>query len=129
MSTLKSQSPKVQVKGAFGQTEQIALDTNRITQHSETLFKAANVTSLKPDAFYSDALIWVLTPATVMRSIKLLVLSGLLPELGAYVLIAFLLAPPLLLISYVLIQASNSHTSAVFYRLGLIASGLVLALL
>lgn len=125
MAKIDSQSSKVQVKGAFGQTEQLALDSNRILIHSETLFKAANAITIKADAFYSDGLMWLLTTATAMRTINIAILLGL-PPIPAVVLVFILLIPPLLLITYVCFQAAGTHQLSCFYRLGLIAAGLIL---
>ena len=106
-----------------------SLDTNRVTVHSETLYKAANTISLKADSFYSDSLMWILTTAVCMRTLRILVISALIPETGAYALLAFLLVPPLLLICYVFNQANGSHTLAAFYRTALITTGLVLGII
>lgn len=128
MSKLDSQSSKVQVRGAFGTTEQISLDSNRVLAHSDTLFKAANAVSIKSDAFYSDLLMWLLTTATTMRVILLAIDLGL-GIMPASVLTIILLTPPLLLILYVGFQADSTHRLSCFYRFSLITAGLFLGAL
>lgn len=129
MPRLSAGAPKVQVRGKFGQTNQIALDTNRELVHSTSLFEAANAISFKASGFYSDALMWILVPATVLRGIHIFYSVGVLPAVGALSLSAFLLVPPLLLIGYVGAQATDTHLSSCLYRLTLIGLGLGLGVL
>lgn len=124
----KSNAPKVQQKGAFGQVNTITLDTNRPETTSETLFRAGNAIALPSHGIYSDALIWILVPAVSIRFVMHLVAFGVLPGVGALAVLAFLLVPPMLIICYVCAQLSQTHTSASLYRLSLIAAGLALAI-
>lgn len=123
----QSNAPKVQVKGKFGQVDQISLDTNRPSIQGESLWRAQNLVALSSRGIYSDALLWVLTPATVVRAISLAVQAGV-PVVGGVVLICFLLTPPLLLILLAANQSPKTHGGASLYRLLLILIGLALAL-
>ena len=125
----KSNAPKVQQQGAFGQVNTITLDTNRPETVGETLFRAGNVVAFQSHALYSDALMWILIPAVGLRFIMHFVAFGILPAVGAFTAAAFLLLPPILLICYVASQLSNTHTGAALYRLALIAAGMLLAII
>jgi hypothetical protein len=125
----KSNAPKVQQQGAFGQIQTITLDTNRPETVGETLFRAGNAVSFPSHAIYSDALTWILVPAVCLRLIMHFVAFGVLPGAGALAAAAFLLLPPLLIVCYVASQLPKTHTAASLYRLALIAAGMLLAVL
>lgn len=125
----KSNAPKVQQRGSFGQVNTVVLDTNRPETVGETLFRAGNVVAFQSHAIYSDALTWILVPAVGLRLIMHFVAFGILPNAGAIAAILFLLMPPLLVVGYVGNQLSKTHTGAAFYRLVLIAAGILLAIM
>jgi len=97
--------------------------------HENALLEAANAISFKASGFYSDALMWILVPATVLRFLIIFAIAGYLPAAGAVSLAAFLIGPPLFLIIYVGTQASNTHIFSCVYRLVLIGLGIGLGVL
>ena len=121
-----SNQPKVQVRGRFGQVNQIALDTNRPSLHGEAIWRSSNMVALSTRGIYSDALLWVLTPAVTVRFIELAILVGL-PAYAGLTLLIFLLAPVFLLI-FLAVSAQGLRMAGI-YRTILIVLGLVLAYL
>ena len=126
MADSKSQSPKVLQKGAFGQVQEITLDTNRPSLQLESLWRAQNLVAFSTRDIYADALTWILTPAFTLSTI-LLCAVYFLPAIAAIALIVFLLVPPLLLICQAAMQSAKTHYSAAMYRLLLIFVGFCLA--
>lgn len=121
-------APQVQVRGRFGQVNQISLDTNRPSLQGEALWRAQNLVSFSTRGVYSDALLWILTPAVTVRLLNLAVAIGL-PGIAGFTLAVFLITPPMLLVLFAGVQSPGSHGGAAIYRYLLVAVGLVLAIL
>jgi len=122
-----SNAPKVQVRGRFGEVNQIALDTNRPSLQSESLWRACQMVSFASRDIYLDALVWILTPAFAYSSIALAAVT-FMPPLAGDVLSVFLLLPVLMLLLQVATHATGSHGFAVVYRVFLLVTGLALAI-
>lgn len=122
-------NPKIQVNGRYGQVEQIALDSNRTSIQAETLWSAQNAVAIPSRGIYSDLLLWILTPATVLRLLNLATLSGLIPGLASTITACLLLVPVLLLLLTVAQLSPKTHGLAVVYRIALILIGITLAVI
>lgn len=124
-------APKVQVEttDAFGRpiVEQISLDTNRTDLHIEFLFRFGNAIALPTRGLYTDAALWVLSVATILRVAYSAVRLGLVQEMIAEFLVYFAFLPPLVAMVAIVIQLP-SHRPACIYRLILIALGFTLAI-
>ncbi len=118
----KAHNPIVQVPDKFGGVRQISLDTNRFAIADETLFRARNLVAFRSHAIHSDALMWILTPAVILRGLMHSVALGL-SLIGAIVTLLLLMVPVLLLV----IRVADEQPGAVLYRLFLIASGIAIA--
>lgn len=121
-----SSKPVVQVRGKFGQVSQVTLDSNRPSLHGEAVWRSSNMVALSTRGIYSDALLWILSPAVGVRFIELAITLGL-PAYAGLITTVFLLAPVLLLIFLAATQGGLRFAS--LYRTVLIILGLVLAYL
>ena len=124
-------APKVQIEtaDAFGRpiVEQISLDTNRADLHVEFLFRYGNAIALPTRGLYTDAALWVLTVATILRVTYSAVRLGLLTSIIAEFLVYFAFLPLLVGMVAIVVQLP-SHRPACLYRLILIALGFTLAI-
>lgn len=123
-------APKVQVEttDAHGRPiiKQISLDTNRTDLHVEFLFRFGNAITLPTRGLYTDAAMWVLVPATILRVAYSAVRLGLLQEIIGEFLVYFAFLPLLVAMVAIVVQLP-SHRPACLYRLVLIALGVTLA--
>lgn len=127
---LDSNAPKVQVETTdpLGRpiTQQITLDTNRTDLHIEFLFRVGNAIAMPTRGIYTDAVMWVLTAATVLRVSYSAVLIGVIPRIIAEFLVYFTFLPLLIALSAIVVQLPT-HRPACLYRMILVALGVTLA--
>ena len=123
----QASAPKVQVRGKFGQVDQISLDTNRPSLQGETLWRSQQMVSFSSRGIYSDALVWILTPAVVIRLTYHLTIAMALPGMLGVLLCSFLAVPVLLLILFAFTQSFKTHGGAAIYRYLLLLIGFILA--
>lgn len=128
MADDKSNAPKVQVAGRWGEVNQISLDTNRPSLQGESLWRAGNLVAFATRDIYLDCLVWIITPAFILTTVQLLIIY-FIPPIAGLALLVFLLVPPILLILQAASQSTKTHGGAAIYRLLLIFVGLGLALL
>ena len=114
---------QVQVDDSFGGKKNLTIDTNRTDIYNETLFRSANMAAIPNKGIYSDALLWILTPAVSARLVFMLAPS----TLAAIATTIFLLTPVLLLIFNTSLKLSSTHGFSCLYRLVLLFGGFVLA--
>lgn len=123
-------APKVQVEttDAHGRPiiKQITLDTNRTDLHIEFLFRFGNAVTLPTRGLYTDAALWVLTTATVLRVTYSVVRMGWLSQIIGEVLVYVAGLPMLIALCAIVVQLP-SHRPACLYRIVLIALGVALA--
>lgn len=122
-------NPKIQIEGRYGQTEQIALDSNRTSIQAESLWSFQNAVALPSSGIYSDMLLWILTPATILRWLNMGAASALIPPIASTLAAILLLLPVLLGILQVAQLSPKTHGVAVVYRVGLLLAGILLAIL
>lgn len=126
-----NRGPIVQVEttGALGQqtVKQVALDTNRVDVHIESLQRFGNLVALPSRGIYTDGVLWVLSVAVPLRLLDSAYIAGLLPAVGLLAVFGLLAVPLLLAICMVFLQLP-SHRLACIYRAGLVVCGFLLAL-
>lgn len=123
-------APKVQVEttDAHGRPviKQITLDTNRTDLHIEFLFRVGNALSLPTRGLYTDAAMWVLGVATILRVAYSAVRLGIIREIVAEFLVYFTFLPLLIAMMAIVVQLPT-HRPACLYRIILVALGVTLA--
>ncbi|MFG6094026.1 hypothetical protein SPB21_02185 [Leptothoe sp. ISB3NOV94-8A] len=123
--------PKVQipVSNAFGQqsVKQIELDNNRPSIHRESLNRFSNMVALPSRGIYTDALLWVLSTAVLIRLLNSAVIVGLLPQAAAASIASLLISPVLLAMLQVVWELPPLR-GACLYRGALMVLGIFVAI-